>query len=239
MEKLELLVLAGGFGTRLREAVADVPKPLAPVAEQPFLHYQMESWIKQGVTAMTFLLHHRADLIQSFLDSPRCAQWSRECQLRTVTEPRPLGTGGSIAYAVGHFGMSGTFLVTNADTWLGSGIQILARTRAPAIAVVRVEDSQRYGAVSLGQDQQIMGFEEKQRSAGPGWINAGLYHLPAGAFQAWRGQPFSLEQELFPQVVKSGQLVAAPLRTEFIDIGVPADYRRFCRWTESGRAGAL
>jgi NDP-sugar pyrophosphorylase family protein len=236
MARPELLVLAGGFGTRLREAVADVPKPLAPVAHQPFLYYQMQSWIDQGVGAMTFLLHHEVNQIENFLASCEPAQ---RCRVRTVTEPQPLGTGGSVAHAVQHLGITGSFLVTNADTWLGSGINELARTQASCMAVVEVEDSQRYGAVRLASDRRIVGFDEKQRSAGAGWINAGLYHLRAESFAGWDGRSFSLERELFPRLTQSGSLVGVPLKTDFIDIGVPVDYFRFCRWIESGRMGVL
>ena len=64
---MKLLVLAGGFGTRLRTAVTDVPKPLAPVGDVPFLQLQIEHWLDQGIREFTFLLHHQADQIVAFL----------------------------------------------------------------------------------------------------------------------------------------------------------------------------
>ena len=66
MKQINLLVLAGGFGKRLRSAVSGVPKPLAPVNGLPYLGYQIESWLDQGVNLLTFLLHYEADSIEAF-----------------------------------------------------------------------------------------------------------------------------------------------------------------------------
>jgi D-glycero-alpha-D-manno-heptose 1-phosphate guanylyltransferase len=236
MDTYELLVLAGGFGTRLRAAVADVPKPLAPVGGRPFLGHQIDHWAAQGVTSMSFLLHHRADAIEAFVT--HCAATLPASRLRTLTEPRPLGTGGAIAYAVQQLGLTGSFLVANADTWVGEGVASLRGAKAPAIGVVEVEDCERYGAVRLQPDGKIAEFAEKSACSGRGWINAGVYALHAQLFRDWNGGPFSMERELFPELARRGELTARPLETEFIDIGIPADYFRFCRWIERARAGA-
>jgi len=239
MQAISLLVLAGGFGTRLQAVVSAVPKPLAPVADRPYLHYLIENWVEQGVTSLTFLLQHQADKIEAFLELQKStSERPMNCNVRSVTEPRPLGTGGAIAFAVQQLSLTGSFLVTNADTWLGSGIRQVNDAGEPAMAVVRVENSERYGRVGVEQNK-VIGFDEKQESAGAGWINAGLYHLHAGQFQGWNGRSYSLEHELFPALAKADQLKAVTLETEFIDIGIPADYFRFCHWIQSGRSSAL
>lgn len=234
----ELLVLAGGFGTRLRSTVSDVPKPLAPIGDKPYLHYLLECWVEQGVASFTFLLHHQADLIEEFLNLQKRSGLLKNCKLRTLTEPQALGTGGAVAYAVQQFRLSGTFLVANADTWVGSSINVVSEAPVPAIAIIKVINSGRYGKVCL-EKNTVTAFEEKQHGSGPGWINAGLYHLPADIFQDWNGQPFSMEHAVLPQLAASGQLRAVRLETDFIDIGVPEDYFRFCRWIESGKKGSL
>jgi D-glycero-alpha-D-manno-heptose 1-phosphate guanylyltransferase len=236
LRPVNLLVLAGGFGTRLRSAVADVPKPLAPVMNRPYLHYLIENWIAQGVDRFIFLLHHQADLICAFLQALQNEGHLKDCQINTVTEPQPLGTGGAVAYAVRELEMMGPFLVANADTWLEFGIGQIAAASVPAIGIVQVANSERYGRVRT-EHGSVVSFEEKQAIAGAGWINAGLYHLHADLFGDWDGEPFSLERELFPKLVGGG-LRAVPLQTEFIDIGIPEDYFRFCRWIESGKIGA-
>jgi D-glycero-alpha-D-manno-heptose 1-phosphate guanylyltransferase len=230
--------LAGGFGKRLRSAVPEVPKPLAPVKGLPYLHYQISNWVDQGVTQLAFLLHYKADLLEDFLASQQKQKQFGDCELLTLNESQPLGTGGAVAFAVQQFGLTGSFLVANADTWLSSGVQQVLDVEMPAMATVWVENSERYGCVQI-EKNQIVAFEEKQASSGPGLINAGLYHLHADLFQGWNGQPFSLERELFPKLASLGQLKSVPLETDFIDIGVPEDYFRLCRWIESEKKGVL
>lgn len=237
MKSIELLVLAGGAGTRLRSAVAEVPKPLAPVLGRPYLWYLLESWRAQGVDKMTFLLHYQADLIRAFLTTQQDDGLLKGCEIHVVAEPAPLGTGGAVAYAVSERRPTGSFLVANADTWLGTGIASMAAAQWPAIASVHVEDPGRYGQL-MSVEGKVVSFEEKQSGAGPGRINAGLYHLHAKYFSDWRGEPFSLERNLFPKLVDAGELKDVALATDFIDIGIPEDYFRFCRWIESGKIGA-
>jgi NDP-sugar pyrophosphorylase family protein len=234
----ELLVLAGGFGTRLRSAVSEVPKPLAPVCGRPYLHYLLEQWREQGVRKFTFLLHHQADQIEAFLERQGMQEKFADCAFRSVTEPQPQGTGGAIAYAVRQLGLKQPFLVANADTWLSAGIAELGTAAAPAMAIVRVADSERYGSVRTEQNR-VLAFEEKRAGAGAGWINAGLYCLEPDLFRQWDGQPFSLESDMFPTLVAKRSLTAVALEAEFIDIGIPADYFAFCRWIESGKMGTL
>jgi D-glycero-alpha-D-manno-heptose 1-phosphate guanylyltransferase len=238
MNPIPLLVLAGGFGTRLRSAVSDVPKPLAPVGDRPYLAYLLDSWYNQGVRSFIFLLHHQAELISAFLAASQSAgQWP-DCEICVLVEPQPMETGGAIAYAVRELKLDGDFLVANADTWLGGGIEQISAELAPVIAVVGVPNSGRYGQVRV-ESNKITAFEEKQSSSGPALINAGLYHLSAAMFQDWDGQPFSLERGLFPKWVSFNRLTAVELDTDFIDIGVPEDYYRFCRWIASNKAGTL
>lgn len=229
-----LFVLAGGFGTRLRTAVRDVPKPLAPVLGVPYLHYLIRQWVADGVKEFVFLLHHQAELIEAFLRSAVAEEALRGCAVATVTESKPMGTGGAIAYAIRERRIRGTFLVANADTWLGEAISAVAAQPAPALGIVYVEDAGRYGSVLLDGEQAI-GFEEKRENAGAGWINAGLYHLAAEGFSKWDGRPYSLERETLPQLAAGHTLRAARLKNEFIDIGVPEDYYRFCRWIETAK----
>lgn len=235
---MKLLVLAGGFGTRLRSVVAEVPKALAPVGEQAFLHLQIENWRSQGLSSFVFLLHHQADLIIEFLKSEQ-NDALRNCEVQWLVEPKPMDTGGAIAYAVEQLGISGNFLVTNADTWLGAGVNEIAKAGSPAMAVINVAEAGRYGSVQFDNEHFITTFNEKKAKAGAGWINAGLCHLNADLFKPWNHEPFSLERVSFTSFSLQRKLKAVPLRTNFIDIGVPEDYFRFCRWIESGKKGVM
>jgi len=106
----ELMVLAGGFGTRLRATVSDVPKPLAPAGNRPFLHYLIENWLVQGITTLTFLLHYESDSIKAFLEQVKDSGGLKVCEVFAITEPQPMGTGGAVAYAVRERRLNGSFL---------------------------------------------------------------------------------------------------------------------------------
>jgi len=236
---LPLFVLAGGFGTRLQSVLPDLPKPLAPVGMRPFLALQIEQWISQGVRSFIFLLHHHADLIIEFLINEQ-ADLLRDCQVHYVIEPSPMGTGGAIAYAVEKLVIEGDFLVANADTWLGSGIQQMKDTHSPSILTVYMSDVGRYGEVIFNNHRQILAFTEKKfEETNSGWINAGLYRMNAALFGRRNSQKFSLEEVIFPELVKINSLLAVPVSTKFIDIGIPEDYDQFCRWVASGKTVGL
>jgi NDP-sugar pyrophosphorylase family protein len=235
---MKMLVLAGGFGTRLKSVVSDVPKPLAPVGNVPFLQYQVEHWVEQGVRSFAFLLHHQADLIERFLDGQRQGAL-RGCDVQALVERTPLDTGGAVAYAVQQLGLDGEFLVTNADTWLGGGVRELQRAGADAMAVVGQPDVSRYGQVEFDAEGYVQAFREKGDASGQGWINAGLCVLRADHFKTWDGGRLSLEREVFPRLLAARTLRAVRLESDFIDIGVPEDYERFCLWQQGGREGRL
>lgn len=235
---MRLLVLAGGAGSRLRPVLPDTPKALAPIGAIPFLALQVENWVNQGVVSFVFLLHHQADQVVEFLERVRHSLL-KGCEVSVVIEPNPLDTGGAVGYAVRELGIKGDFLLTNADTWLGDGISKFTGSIAPAIAVVHLENTSRYGQVRFDTQHTVVDFVEKNILAGPGWINAGLSLLHPRLFESWDGRRFSLEQQLFPQLVQQRLLTAAPIESDFIDIGIPADYQRFCSWAASNRKSKL
>lgn len=235
---MKMLVLAGGFGTRLKDFVSNVPKPLAPVGALPFLYYQVQNWISQGARSFVFLLHHQADFINSFIEEHRDTLFSR-CIVQSVIEPLPLDTGGAVANAIKKIGLEGEFLVANSDTWLGSGVRELRNVGADAMIVLQHTDVFRFGQVQVDDAGFVSAFGEKNKSRVSGLINAGMYVLQASHFACWNGQRMSLEKDLFPKLLAARQLRAIQLKSDFIDIGIPEDYLRFCRWQESKREGSL
>jgi len=235
---MRLLVLAGGFGARLKTAISDVPKALAPIGDVPFLRLLLEQWLAQGLREFTFLLHYQADQIIDFLQAQQVGLL-KDIQVDWLIEPMPMDTGGAIAYAVKTLELKDDFLMTNADTWLGGGIREMMQSTEPAMAVINLANVSRYGQVHFDNDLRVSAFTEKNGQLSAGWFNAGLCHLNVGLFKNWGGSPFSLERDLFPALVRDRRLTAVPLQTDFIDIGVPADYHRFCRWVASGRQDSL
>jgi D-glycero-alpha-D-manno-heptose 1-phosphate guanylyltransferase len=226
-----MVVLAGGFGTRIRATIGEIPKSLAPVGNKPFLEHLLEIWCDQGITRFIFALHYQAEILKDYI-----TQASRsvllDCEVVSVTEHRPLGTGGAVANAVKEVRLTGSFLVANSDTWLGNGLAQLAASAPPALIAIQVEDTSRYGSLSISGGK-VTAFREKTEAGGRGFINAGMYHLHANLFEAWNGDPVSLEQTMLPDWSQRELLNAVRIETDFIDIGIPTDYGRFVDWVRS------
>ena len=230
-----LMVLAGGFGTRLRTLVTDVPKPLAPVYGKPFIAHLLEHWVEQGIKEFIFLLHFEAHKIENILAELLSKKRFSDIKIDVIVEASPLGTGGAILNAVTELTINDSFLVVNADTWLGRGFEEISSARPCALAAVSVPNSQRYGSLKIDRNK-VISFKEKSASAGAGYVNSGLYHLLPEVFNGFEvGSNFSIENEVFPKLVSYKQLRVIKLKEDFIDIGVPEDYLKFCKWIELGR----
>lgn len=238
LSEIPMIILAGGFGTRLSTVVQDVPKPLAPVAGRPFLHYLIGSFLKQGIRKFIFLVHHKSELMQQYIQSEMHEGLLRGCDCTVVHEEVPLGTGGAVANAVRELDLEGRFFVANADTYMESGLAELAASKAPCIASVNVEDCSRYGLVK-SMEGRVQRFEEKRENAGSGDINAGLYFLDSEIFNESLPQAFSMEKDVFEKLAEMGKLRVAKVNSVFIDIGIPEDYYRFCQWIEQEQKGQL
>lgn len=229
-----ILVLAGGFGSRLKSAVSDVPKPLAPVCGKPFLIHLIEHLVSQGAKEFVLLLHYEAEFIRSVIAEFMDRNNMDGVTVTSLVEETPLGTGGSIMNAINTLNIIEPFLVVNADTWLGDGLKQLSLSSPNAIAAVKVKDCSRYGALVV-ENMKIKKFLEKKASYEGGLINAGLYHLSPDIFADLKRASFSLEDDIFPKVAEKLMFSAIEIETDFIDIGVPKDYFRFCKWIESGK----
>ena len=221
---MQAIVLAGGFGTRLRARVSDVPKPMAPIAGRPFLAYLLDRLVQAGCTRVVLATGYLHDVIERHFGGAY-----RGMAVGYSQETTPLGTGGAVLKAL-HALDNAPALVMNGDTWLNQDLAAFvdwARAREPADAVLlrRVDDISRYGSVVL-EGERITRFGEKAGS-GPGLINAGIYWLHHASFKgyAWP-QAFSLENDHFQAHLAALDLRGTVTEAPFIDIGVPEDYDR-------------
>ena len=220
----EAIVLAGGFGTRLRGIVDDVPKPLAPVAGRPFLAWLLDRLAAGGMRRCILATGYLSDVIEQRIG----ARW-QGMEIAYSVEPEPLGTGGAIRLAATRL-QGDAAHVLNGDTWLEYDPVALEDTARAAgasmtIALARVDDVARYGAVDI-DNGRVTGFREKGES-GPGWINAGCYFLGADALAALPVRDaFSFEQDVLQPRVQARAVAAFTATAGFIDIGVPEDYAR-------------
>lgn len=221
------IILAGGLGTRLRSAVPDLPKCLAPIAGRPFLEWQLRSLAERGFKRFVLALGHGADDVLETLKKP----WAQGISIDTVIERELLGTGGAARFAMDETGLEEA-LIANGDTFLGGSLQTMLASldsdggELMRIATVQVSDRSRFGGVVVNPEQLVTAFLEKgQTGAGP--INAGLYRIHRLAFDYEDQGAFSMETQVMPRLVAKSALQARELAGPFIDIGVPADYRLF------------
>ena len=224
---MKAVVLAGGLGTRLRDAVPDLPKPMAPVAGRPFLAYVLDALVRGGFADITLSVGYRWEAIHEYF-----GKRYREASLTYAVESEPLGTGGAVAHAFAETGMAprDVALVLNGDTFLDIDFAALRtwHERAPdtpGMVLRSVADTARYGSVDVS-DGIVTGFAEKGGS-GTGLINAGVYLLPADIFtRVGLAGRFSLEADLLQRHCAALRVRAWPTDAYFIDIGVPEDYAR-------------
>jgi|SRR5262245_3633157 len=220
---VDVLVLAGGLGTRVQPVLGDLPKLLAPIGGRPFIDFLFD-WLRGfGARRAVLGLGHRAQAILDHL-----AEHSPEGILvETVLEPRPLGTAGAIRFAR-HLLRSDPVLVMNGDSFVAADLcDFVERhkkcsARATILCTV-VPDAGRYGRVVLDGADYIVRFAEKDQSAaGPGLINAGVYLLSAGLLdEIATGDAVSLERDVFERLAPAS-IAGMEGNFDFVDIGTPA-----------------
>jgi D-glycero-alpha-D-manno-heptose 1-phosphate guanylyltransferase len=218
---MEAIILAGGFGTRLRRAVPDVPKPMAPVRGRPFLELLLASLRARGVTRAVLSIGYMADTIRSYFQAREVG-----LDLAYEIESEPLGTGGGIAAALRRV-QGDHALVLNGDTYvdldLGALEALWPGDRSVIVVTRHVDDTSRYGRIEVdnGRIAKFAGTAIQ----GPGLINAGCYVVPRELFAEHDRRAFSFEQDF---LVRSPprSLRAFSCSGQFIDIGVPEDYLR-------------
>ena len=221
------IILAGGFGTRLRAVLNDVPKPMAPVNGHPFLAYQVRYLEKAGISTIVFSTGYLAEQIETYFKT-----FSSSIHFRYSHEAMPLGTGGGIRKAM-TLCDDEQVLVLNGDSFfelpLGAFFEFYTlHSAAHALALREVPDCSRYGTVQVNAAGEILQFGEKTNDEKPGLINAGVYLLNTAKFLAETpsDKPFSIEQDYFQKEAGKGSLFGQPFNSYFIDIGLPDDYQK-------------
>jgi D-glycero-alpha-D-manno-heptose 1-phosphate guanylyltransferase len=220
----EAIVLAGGLGTRLRSAVPDLPKCLAPVGGRPFIAYVTDHFRREGVERFIFALGYKSDHFDTFFRT-EFPNGGYDISL----ESEPLGTGGAIRQACGLL-RGEAALILNGDTFFRVGLKALAdfheRHQADcSLCLKPMRNFDRFGVVELGEDARVVRFREKQYYPS-GLINGGVYALNKDTLL--RGEwpnVFSFERD-FLEKGADKRLYGLAQESYFIDIGIPEDYRR-------------
>ena len=221
------IILAGGLGTRLKKVVQDLPKPMALIRGRPFLEYQMDFWISQGVTKFILSVGYLNHIIiDHFGDSYHTAS------IDYIVEDEPLGTGGALLLAAQ--GLTETFLVLNGDTFfevnLNNLIAFHKKQQAElTLSLFKSNQLGRYMEVDLADDGKILSLQSGGNKLTL-LANGGVYLVNPSALKRLNYKPYiksSLENDLLPKFISLGvDLYGFKSSGKFIDIGVPEDYYR-------------
>lgn len=223
------VILAGGLGTRLRSAVPDLPKPMAPISGRPFLEHQIDYWMRQGVEHFVLSVGYR---YQNIVD--HFGTRYKDADMDYVIEESPLGTGGGLLLSAEKISRNAPFLLLNGDTYFAVDLQILdhfARSNDAdwCFSLFRTQEEGRYMGMDISPQGELRSL--KSDAGRPGRLaNGGVYWVNPRALRGTGftpGAKVSLEDDIFPAAIASGQRVMGlEFSGAFIDIGVPDDYNR-------------
>jgi D-glycero-alpha-D-manno-heptose 1-phosphate guanylyltransferase len=225
MQIKEAIILAGGLGTRLRSAVPDLPKCMAPVNGRPFISYVVDYFQQQGVGQFIFSLGYKHEIITAYLNNQYPA-----LNIQYSIEEEPLGTGGAIKLACKKT-TEKTVLVLNGDTLFRIQLSKLVPFHHMCgahctLSLKPMKNFDRYGVVELNKDYSIKSFKEKQFYE-EGLINGGVYALNAGKFlEEDLPGVFSFEKDYLEKKFTERRMYAVIQDEYFIDIGIPQDFER-------------
>ena len=240
---MEVIVLAGGEGTRLRSVVHDIPKCLAPVAGKPFLTFLL-GWLSScGVEHVVFSVGYLKEQVISFVEGH---QWPFTYDF--AVENTPLGTGGGIRLALSLCHSDHVFVV-NGDTFYPVDLSAFRFDKPITLALKPMKDFDRYGSGGLDDSShsapsschsapsschserseesfRIAAFLEKQH-CDEGLINGGVYAIGRSRLElSSLPDKFSFEKEVLEPGAAIGEIGGVVCDDYFIDIGVPQDYER-------------
>ena len=225
---MEVIILAGGLGTRLRSVVSEVPKCMAPVAGKPFLWYLLKYLTRFDVNRVILSVGYLREVIFKWIDEVK-DEFSFEFDY--AIEEQPLGTGGGIKLALEKAKDERVF-VLNGDTFFDVDLMQLYDAhmigkKAITLALKPMKRFDRYGTVNLEPvTGTILSFNEKQY-CDEGLINGGVYVISKDApiFEGL-GEKFSFETAVLEPQCSRHQLLGIVQNVFFIDIGIPEDYQR-------------
>lgn len=237
---MDAVVLCGGFGTRLRSVVKDVPKPLAEVLGRPFLSRLLDYLAGSGIVQRVILATgHLSQTVEE-----RYGNEYAGMHIAYSPELQPLGTGGAVIHAIKNFQLSRPFFLLNGDSFVDANLsELLAMWhRHPdsiILSLYSATDCSRFGMVEV-HGPIVKRFVEKSERQEPGLINAGIYVLGEQLLTNWMDRPnstVSLEREVLEKLVGAGRVLGVQTGTCFIDIGLPETYQAATKFFYDFEAG--
>lgn len=241
----QAIILAGGKGTRLKERLGDLPKPMIPIAGKPLLEHQVELCAAHGFEDILFFTCHGADLIEKHFGDGR--RWN--VRIRHILEGEPLGTAGAVLSGLPH--LAERFVVLYGDTMVNVDLDRIwkAHVKAGVDATLLLHPNDHpldSDLVETNAQSRVIAFHNRPHPPGV-WrqnlVNAGLYVLEKRALESIRASRVARHasgildfgKHLFPEMLQRGARLLGYNSPEFIkDIGTPARYDRICAQFAAG-----
>ena len=235
----QLVILAGGKGTRLKDRLGDLPKPMIPIGGKPLLEHQVELARAHGFTDVLLFVHYRADLIQQHLDDG--SRWG--VRIRYIVEREPLGTAGALL--AGFDELAPRFVVMYGDTMVNMDLTRFwnAQEKSGAAAALFLHPNNHpldSDLVEVNAEHRVTAFHNRPHPADKYFqnlVNAGLYIIEKSALEPWRKntKPIDFGKDLFPAMLARGAKLLGYNSPEFIkDIGTPQRYDHVCEQYAAG-----
>ncbi|MEH7108870.1 glucose-1-phosphate cytidylyltransferase [Bacillus sp. JJ1764] len=225
---MKVVILAGGFGTRISEETHLIPKPMIEIGDKPILWHIMKLYSSYGFNEFIICLGYKSHVIKEYFsnytlnhsDVTFDFQNANSCTIhQNFTEPWKVTlvytglntlTGGRIKRVQNYIG-NNPFMLTYGDGVGDIDIKELVkfhRSHGKLATVTATQPKGRFGALSLSSDQRVDNFQEKLKGDG-GWINAGFFVLQPEVFQYLNnGDQTTFEKEPLEKLAKDGQLMA-------------------------------
>ncbi len=223
---MEAIVLAGGFGTRLKKLGLDIPKPMVEVGGRPFLEYILLYLRYHGVERVILSVGYKKEVIKEHFGSLFRGMW-----VDYAEEEQPLGTGGGIRRAM-TLCREEQVWVLNGDTFFEVDLPAMFAFHKGEKALVtlagkKMKKPGRYGLIRYNAQMRIREFREKDPAAEEGVINGGVYLIDRTRFlEKPLPEAFSMEHDFLEPYVAKEKFMLYLSDGYFIDIGIPEDLER-------------
>lgn len=225
MSSLEVIILAGGFGTRLQSVVKDVPKPMADINGTPFLSFIMDYLIGQNVNKVLLSVGYKYEAIMTYFGSKY-----KNIDIQYIIEDKPIGTGGAIKKAC-QCTEGDDVIVLNGDTFFCLDLNKMLRFHYEqgadiTIAIKPMKNVERYNTLILDKNK-VIEFQDKMFREF-GYINGGVYIISKKIFEPFQEgkEFFSFEIDFLKKKCLCLNFFAFISNSYFIDIGIPEDYKK-------------
>ncbi len=200
---MKVVILAGGYGTRLSEYTKLIPKPMIKVKGKPLIYYIMKTYAKHGFKDFYIALGYKGKVIKSFFKK-NSFNWN----INLINTGKNTMTGGRLKRLKKYLGKE-TFLMTYGDGLSNVNIKKLVKfhkKNKKMVTLTAVRPPARFGAIKL-QGNRISYFKEKSK-LDEGWINGGFFVIEPEFLNTIKGDKTFLEKEPLEKVCKMKKLLA-------------------------------